>query len=74
MQSDFDGRFNFNLGAIMVDFEANEAETIPASYYVFSNSLSAVAQLNNALGGAIFGGPTPLDTSGNGQGLSLIHI
>ncbi len=74
LQSDFDGRFNFNLGAIMVDFEANEAETIPASYYVFSNSLTAVAQLNNALGGAIFGGPTPLDTSGNGQGSVLSNL
>jgi hypothetical protein len=56
LQSDFDGRFNFNLGAIKVDFEAIDPYDNTAGYYVLSNSLTALTQLNNALGGAIFGG------------------
>ncbi len=62
LQSDFDGRFNFNLGAISVDFEAIDPKDPTAGYYVLSNSLTALTQLNNALGGAIFGGPVPLDS------------
>lgn len=67
MQSDFDGFFNFNLGAIYYEFEANQLENTEESYYVFSNTLTALTQINNALGGAIFGGLTSVDNSGNGQ-------
>ncbi|MEM7329934.1 MAG: TonB-dependent receptor [Pseudomonadota bacterium] len=34
-------------------------------YYVLSNSLTALTQLNNALDGAIFGGLVPLDDGGD---------
>ncbi|OUX99929.1 TonB-dependent receptor [Ponticaulis sp.] len=74
IQSDYDGRFNFNLGAIWVDYESGVAENPNESYYVFSNSLTAVTQINNALGGAIFGGPTPVDTSGDGAGPIIGNI
>lgn len=74
VQSDFDGRFNFNLGAIYYDFEANQLENTEESYYVFSNTLSALTQINNALGGAIFGGTTGVDNSGNGQAPILSNI
>ncbi len=67
LQSDFDGRFNFNLGAIYYEFEANQIENKEESYYVLSNTLTALTQLNNALGGAIFGGLTSVDTSGDGS-------
>ncbi|KCZ92950.1 TonB-dependent receptor [Hyphomonas johnsonii] len=62
LQSDLDGPMNFNLGVIYVDGEAIDPQDNQAGYYVLSNSLSALTQLNNALGGAIFGGLTPLDT------------
>lgn len=65
LQSDFDGRFNFNLGAISVDFESIDPRTNTDGYYVFSNSLTALTQLNNALGGAIFGGNVPVDDGGD---------
>ena len=67
LQSDFDGRFNFNLGAIWYNGKANQLENNEESYYVFSNSLTALTQINNALGGAIFGGITSVDNSGNGE-------
>tara|TARA_R110000787_G_scaffold60826_2_gene138041 strand:+ start:3125 stop:5989 length:2865 start_codon:yes stop_codon:yes gene_type:complete len=63
LQSDYDGPFNFNLGMIYVDGESIDPQDNQAGYYVLSNSLTALTQLNNALGGAIFGGLTPLDTS-----------
>jgi outer membrane receptor protein involved in Fe transport len=63
LQSDLDGPMNFNLGVIYVDGEAIDPQDNQAGYYVLSNSLSALSQLNNALGGAVFGGLTPLDTS-----------
>lgn len=63
LQSDFEGPFNFNLGMIYVDGEAIDPQDNQAGYYVLSNSLSALTQLNNALGGAVFGGLTPLDES-----------
>jgi outer membrane receptor protein involved in Fe transport len=72
LQSDFDGRFNFNLGAIKVDFEAIDPYDNTAGYYVLSNSLTALTQLNNALGGAIFGGNVPLD-SGSAGNLGLFN-
>jgi outer membrane receptor protein involved in Fe transport len=62
LQSDLDGPMNFNLGVIYVDGEAIDPQDNQAGFYVLSNSLSALTQLNNALGGAIFGGLTPLDT------------
>jgi hypothetical protein len=48
LQSDFDGPINFNLGAIKVDFEAIDPYDSTAGYYVLSNSLTALTQLNNA--------------------------
>ncbi|MBX9403379.1 TonB-dependent receptor [Lysobacter sp. BMK333-48F3] len=38
LQSDFDGRFNFNVGANYLDFEIDE------DYYVFNNIFSLLAQ------------------------------
>ncbi|MEM0984813.1 MAG: TonB-dependent receptor [Pseudomonadota bacterium] len=61
LQSSFDGRFNFNVGGIVLDFETIDPQNNTDGYYVFSNSLTALTQLNNALGGAIFGGNVPLD-------------
>jgi len=72
LQSDFDGPFNFNLGAIKVDFEAIDPHDSTAGYYVLSNSLFALTQLNNALGGAIFEGTVPLD-SGSANNLGLFN-
>lgn len=69
MQSDFDGPFNFNLGAISVDFEAIDPQDPIAGYYVLSNSLTALTQINNAAGGAFFGGNVPLDSGSSGDGL-----
>jgi outer membrane receptor protein involved in Fe transport len=63
LQSSYDGPFNFNLGMIYVDGEAIDPQDNNAGYYVLSNTLTALTQLNNALGGAVFGGLTPLDTS-----------
>lgn len=66
LQSSFDGPFNFNLGAIKVEFESID-QTIPThGYHVLSNSLTALTQLNNAAGGALFGGIVPLDTGVGG--------
>jgi len=61
LQSSFDGRFNFNVGTIFLDFEAIDPQVNTDGYYVFSNSLTALTQINNALGGAIFGGNVPID-------------
>ena len=72
LQSDFDGPFNFNLGAIKVDFDAIDPYDNRAGYYVMSNSLTALVQLNNALGGSIFGGNIPLD-SGSAGNLGLFN-
>ncbi|PKP80075.1 MAG: TonB-dependent receptor [Alphaproteobacteria bacterium HGW-Alphaproteobacteria-18] len=59
LQSNYDGPFNFNLGVIAMDFEAiDPAANNTDGYYVISNTLTALAQLNNALGGAIFCGAT----------------
>ncbi|MEO1643357.1 MAG: TonB-dependent receptor plug domain-containing protein, partial [Pseudomonadota bacterium] len=68
LQSDFDGPFNFNLGVIKTDFETNDPSSLTESYYVFSNSLTAFAQLNNALGGALLGGTTSVDGEGTAAG------
>lgn len=61
VQSDFDGPFNFNLGAIYLDFEAIDPDFATDGYYVFSNALTALTQFNNATGGAVFGGQVPID-------------
>ena len=74
LQSDFDGRFNFNLGAISVDFSAIDANDPKAGYYVLSNTLTGLAQFNNATGGSVFGGQVPIDTSGNGQPPILSNV
>lgn len=63
MQSDFDGKLNFNLGAIYVDGEAIDPQDPFAGYYVLSNGLTGLTQLNNATGGSIFGGLVPVATS-----------
>ncbi|MEQ9316589.1 MAG: TonB-dependent receptor [Henriciella sp.] len=52
LQSDFDGPFNFNLGAISVDFETNTGPKISEGYYVFFNASSAFNQILNAAQGA----------------------
>ena len=49
LQSDFDGRFNFNLGAISVDFEAIDPNDPTAGYVVLSNTLTGLTQFNNAI-------------------------
>jgi outer membrane receptor protein involved in Fe transport len=69
IQSDYDGMFNFNLGAISVDFESIDPRDPTAGYYVFSNSLTALTQINNAAGGAFFGGQVPLDSGSSDEGL-----
>ena len=66
LQSSFDGPFNFNLGAIKVDVEAIDPAQPTDGYYVLSNSLTALTQINNAAGGAFFGGQVPLDTGAGG--------
>ncbi|MEM8636716.1 MAG: TonB-dependent receptor [Pseudomonadota bacterium] len=79
LQSDFDGPFNFNLGAIKLDFETNQGPDPVESYYVFFNTGSAFVQANNAaagLGGLppVFSiadpanaGSTARDNIGNGE-------
>jgi outer membrane receptor protein involved in Fe transport len=69
LQSDFDGPFNFNVGAIYMDYEAGNSDVIDGYYFV-SNALTGLLQLHNASlaqGGppAIPGVPFPasLDTS-----------
>ena len=65
LQSDNAGPFNFNVGAIYVDFEAIDPAINSDGYYVLSNSLTALTQINNAAGGAFFGGQVPLDAGGS---------
>ena len=66
IQSDLDGSVNFNAGLIMIDYEATPVSDNEAGYYVFSNALTALAQLHNAQVGAtsgragIFACPAPL--------------
>ncbi len=74
LQSDFEGRFNFNLGAIYAEVEAIDPSRKSDGYYVLSNTLTAVAQINNALGGALFGGLVPIDTAGDGTGPILENV
>ena len=62
MQSDFDSPFNFNIGAIYMDFEAVDPNTNTDGYYVFSPSFTGLVQYNNLAGGAVIGAPVPLDT------------
>ncbi|MEC7289887.1 MAG: TonB-dependent receptor, partial [Pseudomonadota bacterium] len=62
LQSDFDGPFNFNLGAIKVDGETNQGPAIQESYYVFFNTSTAFNQLLNA---ALPGTPFPIEDSAN---------
>lgn len=52
LQSNFDGPFNFNLGAIKVDFETIQAPEVQEGYYVFFNTSSAFNTLLNAASGA----------------------
>ncbi|WP_341198055.1 TonB-dependent receptor [Hyphomonas chukchiensis] len=67
LQSDFDGKLNFNLGAIYVDGEAIDPRDPNAGYYVFANALTALTQFNNALvqlgsPDAPFGAAVPIAT------------
>jgi len=62
LQSDFDGPFNFNLGAIKVDYESNQGPAIQESYYVFFNQSTAFNQLLNAALGA---GAFPMEDPAN---------
>lgn len=68
LQSSYDGPFNFNLGAIKVDFESIDPSIPTDGYAVLSNSLTALAQLNNAAGGAIFCGTAPCTAIPAGPG------
>lgn len=66
LQSDFDGPFNFNLGAIKVDGETNQGPALQESYYVFFNTSTAFNSLTNAASvGA--GGPVvfPIESFAN---------
>jgi len=65
LQSDFDGPFNFNLGAISVDYEAIDPRDPTNGYYVLSNTLTGLTQFNNAAGGSLFGGNVPIDDGGS---------
>ncbi|MEO0982131.1 MAG: TonB-dependent receptor [Pseudomonadota bacterium] len=69
IQSNFDGPINFNLGGIYLDFETGDPTDPNNGYYVFSNTLSGLAQFNNATGGVVlpFGGLTSLDETGDGN-------
>nr|WP_070959293.1 TonB-dependent receptor [Hyphomonas sp. Mor2] len=76
LQSEFSGPFNFNVGAIYVDFEIGDAQNPNDGYSAFSNALTAVTQLHNALVGASipggflgFDATVPVDTAGNGASL-----
>ena len=62
LQSDFDGPFNFNLGAIKVDGETNQGPALQESYYVFFNTSTAFNQLLNA---ALPGTPFPIEDFAN---------
>ncbi|MFN7055620.1 TonB-dependent receptor [Hyphomonas sp.] len=66
LQSAFDGPFNFNLGTIFMDFESINPRSPTDGYHVLSNSLTALTQINNAAGGAFFGGQVPLDLGTGG--------
>lgn len=72
MQSDFDGPFNFNLGAIKVDYEANQGPALQESYYVFFNAGTAFIQLNNAA--AVAAGGAPAFTIANPAGAGATPI
>ena len=55
LQSDFDGRFNFNIGAIKLDYEINQGPALQESYYVFFNTGTAFIQSRNeVLGDGVF--------------------
>ncbi len=59
LQSSYDGRFNFNLGAISVDYEAIDPASPTDGYYVFANTLTALSQVQNFLVGNSLCGGTP---------------
>ncbi len=69
LQSDFDGPFNFSVGANYVRFNTN------IDYYVFSNTLTIISRTLqngtmdiNAPGGGSYIDPNPIDEiTGNGQ-------
>ncbi len=71
LQSEYDGRFNFNLGVIKFDTDAIDPNDPRDGTYTFSNSLTALAQLNNAqfaaTGSGIFPGAVSIDQSGDGE-------
>lgn len=76
LQSSYDGPFNFNLGAIKVDFESIDPQVPTDGYAVLSNTLTALTQLQNFLvnnslcAGATcplgFGFPVPIDSGAGG--------
>ena len=72
VQSDYDGPFNFNVGAIKINYKAIDPYDANAGYYVLSNSLTALTQLNNFLaanvnGVGLFGGVIPMDSGSTGD-------
>lgn len=75
LQSDFDGPFNFNLGVISVDFETGG--DVNDSFFVFGNTLTAVALTNNAiygatLQGALAGGATQAQAVAAAEAASIL--
>ncbi len=67
LASSFKGRFNFSGG---VFYSEQTSPRNSGNYYVASNALTAAAIANNALGGAIVGGPVHIsqEQTPNGEG------
>ena len=75
LQSSSDGPFNWNIGAIYVDYEAVQPQDPTNGYYVMSNTLTGLTQFNNAIGGGLFGGVVPIDDPNGGpQGSVLANL
>jgi len=60
LQSTYKGPLNFSLGAV---YSEDTSPLGSNNYYVFSNALTGSALVNNALNGAILGGPIYIDPS-----------
>jgi iron complex outermembrane receptor protein len=66
LQSDFDGPFNFNIGANFLDFHINE------NYYVFNNVFTAIAEGQYNLGNGFPGQPPQPCAQGSTTGCIYI--
>jgi outer membrane receptor protein involved in Fe transport len=65
LTSSFKGRFNFSVG---VFYSEDTSVAALNNYYVDSTSLTAFAQANDVLGGALLGGPVHIDPGGTPDG------